>query len=158
MKINLHSSTSIYLHLSLCLYISVTVWECYILKILYRDKNTDIYPYLSKSCVSLKLKYEKDWRKRLSSKFIPYVKVFEKTRVKSRLIYECMEYKKLRQTFLWFRVFGLWFSTLYWRYFGRYVLWPSSEVCRTREPTWNFESRPLCNPLGPLIPLIIYRY
>ena len=32
--------------------------------------------------------------------------------------------------------------------FGRYVLWPSSGVCRTREPTWNFELRPLLNPRG----------
>ena len=31
--------------------------------------------------------------------------------------------------------------------FGRYVLRPLG-VCRTREPTWNFELRPLSNPRG----------
>ena len=32
--------------------------------------------------------------------------------------------------------------------FVRYVLQPSSGVCRTREPSWNFELRPLLNPWG----------
>ena len=32
--------------------------------------------------------------------------------------------------------------------FGRYVLRPSSAVCRTPEPSRNFELRPLLNPRG----------
>ena len=32
--------------------------------------------------------------------------------------------------------------------FGRYVLRPSLGVCRTREPTRNFELRPSLNPRG----------
>ena len=32
-------------------------------------------------------------------------------------------------------------------YHYRYVLRPSSGVCRTREPSRNFEPRPLLNPL-----------
>ena len=41
--------------------------------------------------------------------------------------------------------------------FRRYVHRPSSGVCRTREPTRNFELRPLFNPRGSpvLIPLAI---
>ena len=41
--------------------------------------------------------------------------------------------------------------------FGRFVLWPSSGVCRTRKPTRNFELPPLLNPQGSpvLIPLTI---
>ena len=44
--------------------------------------------------------------------------------------------------------------------FGRYVLRPSSGVCRTREPSRNFELRPLLNPWGSpvLIPLAITGY
>ena len=40
------------------------------------------------------------------------------------------------------------FSSLFPQRFGRYVLWPSSGVCRTREPSRNFELRPLLNPWG----------
>ena len=44
--------------------------------------------------------------------------------------------------------------------FGRYVFRPSSGVCRTREPTRNFELRPLLNPRWSpvLIPLTITGY
>ena len=44
--------------------------------------------------------------------------------------------------------------------FGRYVLRPSSGVCQTREPTRNFELRPLLNPRGSpvLIPFTITGY
>ena len=44
--------------------------------------------------------------------------------------------------------------------FGRYVFRPSSGVYRTREPTWNFEPRPLLNPRRSpiLIPLAITGY
>ena len=43
------------------------------------------------------------------------------------------------------RVFGLFSSSLllFPQHFGRYVLRPSSGVCRTREPSQNFEQRPL---------------
>ena len=62
-----------------------------------------------------------------------------------------------------FRVFGLLSSSLslYSQRFGRCVLPPSSDVsCRTREPTRNFEPRPLFNPRGSLvlIPLQVYKY
>ena len=58
-----------------------------------------------------------------------------------------------------FRVFGLLSSSLYSR-FSRYVLWPSSCVCWSQEPSRNFELRPLLNPQGSfvLIPLTITRY
>ena len=47
----------------------------------------------------------------------------------------------------WFsslRVFGLLSSSLFLfpQSFGRYVLWPSSDIFRTREPSLNFELRP----------------
>ena len=50
--------------------------------------------------------------------------------------------------FLSLRVFELLSSSLllFPQRFGRYVLRPSSGVCRTREPTRNFELRPLLNP------------
>ena len=55
------------------------------------------------------------------------------------------------------RVFGLLSSSLllFPQRFCRYVLRPSSCVCRTREPSRNFELRPLLNPRGSpvLIPL-----
>ena len=66
--------------------------------------------------------------------------------------------------FLSLRVFGLLSSSLllllFPLHFGRYVLWPSSGVCRTQEPTWNFELCPLLNPRGSsvLIPLAITGY
>ena len=45
--------------------------------------------------------------------------------------------------FLSLRVFGLLssFLLLFPQPFGRYVLWPSSGVCQTREPTRNFVGR-----------------
>ena len=58
--------------------------------------------------------------------------------------------------------FGLLSSSLllFPQRFGRYVLRPSSGVCRTREPSQNFELRPLLNPRGShvLIPLAITGY
>ena len=53
-------------------------------------------------------------------------------------------------SFLSLSVFGLLSSSLLWlsQRFGRYVLWPSSGVCRTRETTWNFKIRTLLNPRG----------
>ena len=52
--------------------------------------------------------------------------------------------------FLSLRVFGLFSSSLllFPQRFGRYVLRPSSGVCRTREPSRNFELRPLLKPRG----------
>ena len=64
-------------------------------------------------------------------------------------------------SFLSWRVFGLLSSSLllllFPQSFGRYTPRPSSGVCRTREPSRNFELRPLLNPLGSpvLIPLAI---
>ncbi len=52
-------------------------------------------------------------------------------------------------------VFGLLLSSLllFPQPFGRYILRPSSGVCRTREPSRNFELRPLSNPRG--LPVLI---
>ena len=64
--------------------------------------------------------------------------------------------------FLSLRVFGLLSSSilLFPRCFSQYVLRSSSGVCRTREPTWNLELRPLLNPRGSpvLIPFTITGY
>ena len=61
--------------------------------------------------------------------------------------------------FLSLRFFGLLSSSLslFPQRFGRYVLRPSSGVCRTREPSRNCELRPLLKPRGSpvLIPLAI---
>ena len=48
------------------------------------------------------------------------------------------------------RSFGLLSSSLllFPQRFGRYVLRPSSGVCRTREPLRNFDLRPLLKPRG----------
>ena len=72
--------------------------------------------------------------------------------------------QKFRQAFnfLSLRVLGLLSSSLllFPQRFGRYVLQPSSGVSRTREPSRNFELRPLLNPRGSpvLIPLAITGY
>ena len=52
--------------------------------------------------------------------------------------------------FLSLRVFGLLSTSLllFSLRFGRYVLRRSSGVCRIREPSRNFELRPLLNPWG----------
>ena len=52
--------------------------------------------------------------------------------------------------FLSLRVFGLLSSSLllFPQCFSQYVLRPSSDVCRTWEPSWNFELHPLLNPQG----------
>ena len=64
--------------------------------------------------------------------------------------------------FLSLSVFGLLSSSLllFPQRFGRYVLQPSSDVCRTRKPSRNFELCPLLNPRGSpvLIPLAITGY
>ena len=61
--------------------------------------------------------------------------------------------------FLLLSVFGRLSSSLllFAQRFGRYVLRPSSGVCQIKEPTGNFEPRPLLNPRGSpvLIPLAI---
>ena len=53
-------------------------------------------------------------------------------------------------SFLSLRVFGLLSSSLllFPQLFGRYVLQPSSSVCRTRELSRNFELCPLLTPRG----------
>ena len=52
--------------------------------------------------------------------------------------------------FLSLRVFGLLSSSLllFPQRFGRYVLQPYSGICRTQEPSRNFELRPLLNQAG----------
>ena len=68
--------------------------------------------------------------------------------------------RKLTNRLLSLRVFGLLSSSLllFPQRLCRYVLRSSSGVCRTREPTRNFELRPLLNPRGSpvLIPLAIH--
>ena len=60
----------------------------------------------------------------------------------------CLNFWDEAWWYLSLRIFGLLFSSLFLfpQRFGRYVLWPSSGVCRTREPTRNFElwMRALC--------------
>ena len=74
----------------------------------------------------------------------------------------CLNFRDEACWFLSLRLFGLLSSSLllFPQHFGRYVLRPSSGVCRTREPTRNFELRPLLNPRGSpvLIPLAITGY
>ena len=64
--------------------------------------------------------------------------------------------------FLSLRFFGLSSSSLllFSQRFGRYVLRPSSGVCRTREPSRNFELRTLLKPRGSpvLIPFAMTGY
>ena len=65
-------------------------------------------------------------------------------------IFRCLN---LWDEFWWFlslRVCGLLSSSLllFPQRFGRYVIQPSSGVCRTREPSRNLELRPLLNPRG----------
>ena len=64
--------------------------------------------------------------------------------------------------FLLLRVFRLLSSSLllFPQRFGRYIIRPSSGVRRTREPSRNFELRPLLNPWRSpvLIPLAITGY
>ena len=77
-------------------------------------------------------------------------------------IYSCLNFWDEACWFLSLRVFGLLSSPLllFPQRFSRYVFRPSSGVCRTREPSWNFELRPLLNPRGSsvLIPLAIPGY
>ena len=74
----------------------------------------------------------------------------------------CLNFWDKAWWFLSLRVFGLLSSSLllFPQRFSWYVLRPSSGVCRTREPSQNFELRPLLNPLGSpdLIPLAITGY
>ena len=71
------------------------------------------------------------------------------------------EHLHIKLTFI-IQDFGLLSSSvlLFSQRFGQYVLRPSSGICRTREPTRNFELRPLLNPRGSpaLIPLAITGY
>ena len=71
----------------------------------------------------------------------------------------CLNFRDKVWWFLSVRVFGLLSSSL-WLFshrFDRYILRPSSGVCRSREASRNFEFRPLLNPPGSpvLIPLAI---
>ena len=61
-----------------------------------------------------------------------------------------LEWKNRMGISLSLRVFELLSSSLllFSQRFGRYVLRPSSCVCRTREPSRNFELRPLLKPRG----------
>ena len=67
-----------------------------------------------------------------------------------RILKSCLNFWDEAWWFLSLRVYGLLSSAL-WLFpqrFGLYVLWPSSGVCRNREPSRNFELRPLLNPGG----------
>ena len=77
------------------------------------------------------------------------------------------QFKRIVQIFwdktCWFlslRFFGLLSSLLFPQCFGRYVLRTSSGVCRTLEPSRNFELHPLLKPRGSpvLIPFAITGY
>ena len=75
------------------------------------------------------------------------------------IIFLCMRYILY---VLSLRFFGLLSSSLllFPQRFLRYVLRPSSDVCRTREPSRNFKLRPLLKTRGSpvLIPFAITRY
>ena len=72
----------------------------------------------------------------------------------------CLNFWDEAWWFLSLRVFGLLssFLLLFPQRFRRYVHWPSSGVCRTREPTRNYELRPLLNSRGWGSPVLIYIY
>ena len=63
-------------------------------------------------------------------------------------IYIYIQMNRSTKRFISLRVFGLLSSSLllFPQCFGRYVPRPSSGVCRTREPSRNFELLPLLNP------------
>ena len=65
-------------------------------------------------------------------------------------IFSCLNFWDETWWFLSLRVFRLLSSSLllFPQGFGRYVSWPSSSVCWTLEPSWNFELCPLLNPRG----------
>ena len=73
--------------------------------------------------------------------------------------FSCLNFLDKAWWFLSLRVFGLLSSSLLFfpQHFGWYVFRPSSGVCRTQEPSWNFELHPLLNSQGSpvLIPLAI---
>ena len=60
----------------------------------------------------------------------------------------CLNFSDETGWFLSLGVFGLLSSSLllFPQHFGRYVLRHSSGVCRTQEPSWNFEPRPPLKP------------
>ena len=60
---------------------------------------------------------------------------------KTSSIFGCLNFWDKAWWFLSLRVFGLLSTSLllFPQRFGRYILQPSSGVCRTWEPTWNFE-------------------
>ena len=66
----------------------------------------------------------------------------------SNMVISCLNFSDEAWWFLSLRVFGLLPSSLllFPQCFGWYVLLPSLGVCRTWEPTWNFELHPLLNP------------
>ena len=65
-------------------------------------------------------------------------------------LFSCLNFWDEAWWFLSLRVFGLLFSSLllFPQRFGRYVLRPSSGVCRNRDHSRNFELRPLLNLRG----------
>ena len=83
-------------------------------------------------------------------------------RTQTTISISCLNFWNEACWFLSLRVFGQLFSSLllFPQRFGWYVLRPSSGVCWTREPSRNFELRPLLNPRGSpvLIPLAITGY
>ena len=78
------------------------------------------------------------------------------------LLFSCLNFWDEAWWFLSLSIFWLLSSSLllFPQCFGRYVLRPSSGVCRTQEPSRNFEVHPLLNPRGlPVqIPLTITGY
>ena len=72
----------------------------------------------------------------------------------------CINFRDEAWWFLSLRVFGLLSSSLllFPQCFGQYVLRPSSGVCWTRQPSWNFELCPLLNLRGsPVLILLASR-
>ena len=95
-------------------------------------------------------------------KIVPYLFAVMKSHVNSKSSFRhadpTVDITKIF-SFLSLRVFSVLSSSLllFPQRFGRYVHRPSSGVCRIREPSWNFELRPLLNPRASpvLIPFAI---
>ena len=103
-----------------------------------RKENTSCLNFWDEACWFLSLSYHFF----LSCNYIISFQVFNK--------FQSIYFDIRIFSFLSLRVFGLLSPSLllllFPQRFGRYILRPYSGVCRTREPSRNFELRPLLNP------------
>ena len=157
----------------------LTVWN----RVSVQLTNNRVSPWARQTYGSLKLHRSSNYCIRESMCFQPIIRSLEEENIASYLdvitwtlhyfdiglkrykltsCFSCLNFWDEAYWFLSLRVFGLLSSSLllFPQRFGRYVLRPSSGVCRTREPSRNFELRPLLNPRGSpvLIPFAITGY